>query len=225
MSSAHKLIPLRRRDSEPSPLLGGRGGFVTRALEDGSFEIRIGQDTERARQAPSCLLVPEIGDEVWLLSRATRGPVIAAVVGRDEPRTGVVALPGPAAELRAEGDLRVRSERGLELEAREAVRVKGATLELKALRTRIATEALEVFATHIDAGMDKARLVAKRIDAAFDSIATRVKQSLRWVEELEQVRAGLIDYRAKGNVHVHGGSAFVSADRVVQVRGEEIHLS
>lgn len=224
MSTAKKIVSLPRAPSR-APAKGPGPGRVTSPAGSDGFDVETATGTVRAHRAPSCVVVPDVGDEVWLLPMSDGTPAIAAVLSRDASAAAVVALPGAATELAATGELSVRSGKSVELVARDAVRIRASELDSLTTRTRFASEAVELFASRVTAGFDVARVAAKKLDATLDSLAMRLKRSFRWVDEIEQVRAGSLDLEAKGNTRLQGRSTFVSAERVVQVRGEEIHLS
>jgi hypothetical protein len=194
------------------------------AASDGErYFVRTASGSLTAARAPSCLLVPCVGDEVWFTFDVGGQPYIVAVLVRASD-AATVALPGRDTSVTADGAVKLASGGALELGATDAVRVHGAALDVATTRTRIASEAVDLFAERMVAGVGVARLVAGRLDAALGSLATRAKRVLRWVEELEQVRAAELDLRASGNARLAGECAFVSAERLAQVRGEEIHL-
>ncbi|MCC6522727.1 MAG: DUF3540 domain-containing protein [Polyangiaceae bacterium] len=226
MSTAKKVVSLAQaaRRAAVDPQRVPQWGHVAKVLDAPAFEVAVSGGSLRAERAPSCLLVPEVGDEVWLLPRADGAWVVGAVLGRAATGAAVVSLPGEGTELSAAGRLRVRGGRALELGA-PTVSVRADVLDVTAQRTRLASHAVDLFAARVTAGLETARLVAKKLDAAIDSVAMRLERSFRWVTEVEQVRAGQLDLEAKGNLRAHGDCAFVSAERVVQVRGEEVHLS
>ena len=176
----------------PEPRSGDSAGGHVLGVDGATFRVRVGKAVVTAGQAASCMLQPEIDDEVWLCAGES-GWHIGAVLTRGAGEA-VLNLP-PQTVVRATERLRFESQ------------------------------TVAVFAEQLDAGLGVARVVARRVDAALDSLATRAKQAFRWIDELEQVRAGQIDMRADGNVRVQGENALVAAERLVQVRGEEVHLS
>jgi hypothetical protein len=181
---------------------------VTACLAPESYELCTAHGAAVATRAPSCFLRPAVGDEVWLVPDADGAYLITAVLHRSE-EAAVIELPGKHTELHAAQTLRIRAPR----------------FEVAALQSRIASETVEVFASRVEAGLGKARVVARKLDTAVDSVVSRVKRSFRWIEELDQLRSRQIDYRATDNARLEGGSTIVSAERIVQVRGEEVHLS
>jgi hypothetical protein len=175
--------------------------------EEASYRVRTARGVLAAMLAPSCLLLPQEGDEVLVFDGA-RGAVITAVTARGET-SAVIQVPGRDGELRARGRLKIAA----------------GVVELAAVRTRIASDTVALFANKVEVGVASARVIARKVDVALDSMVTRAKRCFRWIEELDQLRAGRIDQRAKGGTRLEAESMIISAEQVVQVRGEQIHLS
>jgi Protein of unknown function (DUF3540) len=51
-----------------------------------------------------------------------------------------------------------------------------------------------------------------------------VPRSLRTVEAMDQLRAGQIDHVAQGTLNLHGENAVVTAEELVKLDGEQIHV-
>jgi Protein of unknown function (DUF3540) len=52
----------------------------------------------------------------------------------------------------------------------------------------------------------------------------RVARSYREVEETDQVKAGQIDYTADTSLQLHAKYALVTADQLVKMDAEQIHI-
>ncbi len=73
----------------------------------------------------------------------------------------------------------------------------------------------------MDKGPAKQKLRALREALCRQHIKDR---AYRFVEEMEHVRAGSIDYAARENVRFHGRNALVTAQQLVKMDGEQIHM-
>ena len=67
-------------------------------------------------------------------------------------------------------------------------------------------------------------LVTETLDSVLDRFSQRVKRSYRTVEETDQLKAERIDYTASSTMSLHGENALVTAEQLVKVDGEQIHL-
>jgi hypothetical protein len=197
-------------------------GTVERILS-GTVEVRHGSGTLHARCAKSCLVAPEIGDAV-LCASGPDGSFVLAVLRGDE---------GAPTRLGAEGDLHIQSRtgrvsvsspQGVDLVSGGAVALTSAELHVRAGKGSVAVEELGFFGKLVRAEVTRMSLAAQEVDAAVTRLTQRAKRVFRFVEEIDQTRAGTVDVRAQNLVAIRGENAVISARVLAKVDGEQIHL-
>ena len=57
-----------------------------------------------------------------------------------------------------------------------------------------------------------------------DRLSVLTRSSFRLTEEVEQVRAGQIDYQAEETLRLHAKNTLVSSKGLVKVDAEQIHM-
>lgn len=185
--------------------------------------VRTERGLLRARRAVSCLVEAEANDLVLVASDEAGRAWVLAVLERE----------GTTTSLAVEGDLNVRASHGaVRLLARDAIDVvSGKRLGLSAPESSWSTGALGVMADTVSLVGDalSARFSKARVESTvLESIAERVFQKaqrvFRTVEELDQVRAKRVDYKAEQLLAMHGGSTVVTANELVKVDGEQVHV-
>ena len=72
--------------------------------------------------------------------------------------------------------------------------------------------------------VSKIRSMGEMVETFADHVLTRAKRSSRFIEESDQMRAGDIDHRAEGTLQLHAEVAFITADTVVRVDADQIHM-
>ena len=70
----------------------------------------------------------------------------------------------------------------------------------------------------------KIRSVGEILETFADHVLTRAKRGSRYIEETDQLRAGDIDHRAEGTLQLNARTAFVTADKVVRMDADQIHM-
>jgi hypothetical protein len=70
----------------------------------------------------------------------------------------------------------------------------------------------------------KVSLVAQEVDSVLTRLTQRAKRVFRFVEEIDQTRAGTVDMRAQNLIAIRGENAVISARVLAKVDGEQIHL-
>ena len=177
----------------------------------------------RARRAKSCLVAPDAGDRV--------------LCGLDDDSVYVLAVldgqPGAPTRLEAAGDVRLQAPSGrLGLSASKGVDVVGAgdvaisggELSLRARRGSIALEELGFVGRVLNARVSKVSLVAEQLDTRLTRWIQRVKRAFRFVEDLEQLRAGTVDIRAERLAAVRADNTIIAARTVAKIDGEQVHI-
>ena len=168
---------------------------------DGVQVAADGGSVFQARRALSCLVDPEPGDRVLVArSRAGAEAYVLAVLEREGD--AAVSLVSPrATELRSVGPLTIVAPEATI--ATPVFSLQSAVAHLHA--TRVAS-------------------VLGAVDVIVDRLVQRAKQVFRVVEELDHLRAGQVDYEAKGTLSLHAENTTMTAEGLVKVDGEQIQL-
>ena len=197
-------------------------GTVERIL-DGTIEVRHGSGTWQARRARSCLVAPEIGESVLCAFGPAGTFVLAVLEGGD----------GAPTRLSADGDLHIQSRdgrvaisspEGVDLVSGGALAMTSAELHVRARKGSVAVQELGLFGKLLQAEVAKVALVAHEVDTVLTRLTQRARRVFRFVEEVDQTRAGTIDLRAQNLVGIRGENAVISARVLAKVDGEQIHL-
>ncbi len=197
-------------------------GTVERILS-GTIKVRRGTGSYQARRAKSCLVAPEIGDTVLCASGPEGAFALAVLQGRE----------GAPTRLAADGDLSIESSNGrvtvsspeaVDLMSGGTVALTSAEIHVRAAKGSVAIEELGFFGRLVQAQVAKVALAAEEVDSVLTRLTQRAKRVFRFVEEVDQTRAGTVDLRAQGLVGIRGENAVISARVLAKVDGEQIHL-
>lgn len=196
-------------------------GAVT-SIEGDAITVETGAGPRAAVRAAGCLLRPAEGDLV-LLASSRRGCWVLSVLERDDVSPARVALDGDL-ELHADGALRVTARDGVEVATAAPVSVVAGAVGVHAAEGTVAVERVTLLGGVLSVDVAKARVVARAVEGVFERVTQRAKRAYRFVEEVEQLRAGTVDYAAKELLTVHGRGAAVTADALVKVDGAQVHI-
>jgi hypothetical protein len=197
-------------------------GTVERIL-DGTIEVRLVSRVCRTRRAKSCLVAPEVGDKVLCALEPEGGFVLAVLEGRE----------GAPTRLAADGDLHIQSRggrvavsspKGVDVVTGGDLAMTSSELHVRAGKGSIAVEELGFFGRLVQAEVAKVALAAQEVDTMVTRLTQRAKRVFRFVEEIDQTRAGTIDLRAQNLVGIRGENAVISARVLAKLDGEQIHL-
>jgi hypothetical protein len=173
---------------------------------------------------------------------------------RDVDKNPIVEIDVASGRTRvhARGSLAISAPDGdLDLSARGAVRVRGASVDLQAGDTengstlhlgrsfaslssrvidigaktaRVAVADMAYAGSHLRAKLDDVRVTAERAEQVVGRFFQTAKSVFRRVEDLEQTRAGRIRTLVAGSYYLKGETTTVEADDDVRVDGKAIHL-
>jgi len=199
-------------------------GRVVALRADGSIAVRTGNGDHEARRALSCLVAPEVSDLVLVALSPTEGAFVLAVLKRESGAATALAVDGDLEVRLTSGRFRVAAQEGVELVSARTVSVVAAGLDLNAGEGNVVLQRLSFLGDAVRAEIDRVRLIAGRFDSVLERLSQRVKRSYRTVEEMDQLRAERIDYTAEKTMSLHAEHTLVTADELVKLDGEQIHL-
>lgn len=200
-----------RRSTQPEGI--SRGQVI--AVQGAVLGVRCSNGTFRAERAVSCLVEPGVGDRV-LVHRAEDGDAyVLAVLARPEPGKVRLAIEGDA-ELRASGTLTLGSEK--------KVAVQAPAVEVRASDGALFIERLSYWGARAQALLGEVKLCASSLDSAVDRVSEHVKRAFRTVRDLDQLRAGRVDYRTEQDMSLRAENAIVRTRSLAKIDGKQIHI-
>jgi hypothetical protein len=185
--------------------------------------VRLGAVLVEAERAKSCLVAPEPGDKVLCAVEPEATYVLSVLASRSSAPT----------RLEADGDLELGAPRGrVVVRGREAVQLRsegeielaGPLLRVEARTGEVAIDELGFFGRLLRADVKVVKLLAHELDTVAERITARVRRVFRFVEEIDQTRAGMVDMRAESLLALRGENAVIAARVLAKVDGEQIHL-
>ena len=199
-------------------------GYVART-EGPWCWVRCGDFEYRARRAASCFLDPQPRDHVLLALLGDKSAFVLAVLERgEEGSAATVSLDGDLSFRLPGGRFDVVAKDGVGLASTGDVSITSAGVAVKAIEGRIGIDRLTMLSQKLLAEVVTVKVVAGAIDSVLDRLTQKVKRAYRSVEELDQLRAKRVDYRAEKSMQLGAESAIVTATEIVKLDGEHIHL-
>jgi hypothetical protein len=149
--------------------------------------------------------------------------VLAVLEGREgAPMT--IAADGNLHLQSRNGRVALSSPEGVDLVSSGTVAMTSAEVHIRARTGSVAVQELGVLGRLVQAEVEKVTLVARELDSVLTRLTQRAKRVFRFVEEIDQTRAGTIDLRARDLVGIRGENAVIAARMLAKVEGEQIHL-
>jgi hypothetical protein len=197
-------------------------GTVER-ITAGSIAVRLGNGVLDARRAKSCLVAPEASDKVLCAIEPEEIYVLAVLEGQPEQPTRLIA--DGDLELSARGGrVAVSAGRSVDIVSGGAVAMTSAELHVRAGRGSVAVEELGYLGRLVRAEVTKVALFAQEVDSVLSRLSQRARRVFRFVEEIDQTRAGTIDMRAEELMGIRGENTVISARVLAKLDGEQVHI-
>ena len=183
-------------------------------IDGETYYVSLLDRTYEVRRAVSCLVVPEIGDEVCILRTSHDKLYLMHVLSRTLGKPLTIGCPAglvlnsPKILLSAEQCLRLE---GGQLEARfegaewfvKILRFTGIELILRSKVAKLFSHAAELLTGRIQVGADR---------------------SYRNIAEAEHVRTGVFDVKAEHVAHIRARNTILTARELVKVDASQIHV-
>jgi hypothetical protein len=178
----------------------------------------------KAGRAVSCLVAPEPGDRVLVAALEDGAVYVLAILEREAGQTTALSVDGDLTVQLPNGRFTVAAQEGVNLISGKDMAIVTGGLEVNAVHGSFVIDQLSLLGTLFQANIEKAKLLAGTLDSTLDRLSHRVKRSYRFVEEIDQVRADQIDYAATKSLSLHARNAMVTAEELVKLDGEQIHV-
>ncbi len=185
------------------------------------FESRDGSG--RAKKSVSCFLQPEIGDEVMIFSGDPHAFVLSVLSRSSSACSASIHLPKNSQLTCMEGNLLIESA-SLTLRGQDDLKLQSASLSMLAKHSDLRMERVNGWFGMIDVRTIGLRLVANQFTSMCGRLIQRAKESFRWVDGKDELRAGHVRIQAKEHVRVTAEHASIRAKGFVKIDGQKIDL-
>jgi hypothetical protein len=198
-------------------------GHVIGAGPEG-YAVRTDCGVLIARRAVSCLVDPEPGDTVLVSGQSADEGYIIAVLERTVDGPLRMTFRGNTNISVEGGSIAIAAIEGVHLSAGALLNVSSDELTIRARRATVLVECLTAIGKELSATMGRIRAIGNVFESVVERLFMSAKHSLRSVEGVDQVRSGVIDYRADQLMSLRGANVLATARELVKFDGEQIHL-
>ncbi len=192
-------------------------------VEGVNVMVRVAGATLRARRAVGCLVAPASGDLV-LIAVAARGAWVLSVLERSVAATTRLSVEGDVELAVDSGRLTVRARDGVDVVTPAALSAVTDRLDVQARQAEASFEGVRLLGGLVELEGARVRVVAEALEQTVDRLTQRLGRAYRFIEGIDQLRAGGIDYVARRLLEMHGEHTSVSADGLVKIDGGQVHL-
>jgi hypothetical protein len=195
-------------------------------VECSADSIRVDTDHGElsARRAVSCLIEPVARDRVLIAGNLADELFVIAVLERKDASTTRIIVDGDLSLGVPKGRFSVAAAHGVDLVSAKDMTITSSELTVRAPKGHLFLDHLTYLGRKIFAQTQAIKLVGKLFDAVLDRISHKVRRSYKVVEEIDYMRSEEIDYRAARNMSLRGQNTLVTAEDLVKIDADQIHL-
>jgi hypothetical protein len=218
----NNLLQMARPGSEQAVALL----YATVTGRAGKWFVLSAADTsvERALRADSCLVEPDCGDSVLVSAGGGNATAyVLAVLTRATPDCAELSLPGSVKLHANQGSLRIEAQQ-IQLNAVEQVAIGAPRLSAEALTTELNFDRMNVSIRETHARFGVVRSLAHQVTSTVNRLVQKVHNSFRWIEDVDETRAGRVRMQVKERLHISAEHASLLADGHVRIDGKKIDL-
>ena len=202
---------------------GTSDGYVVHAAGR-SVGVRDGETEVRAVRATSCLVEPVLGDRVLYTTLRDGRAYVLAVLDREDDAPLKLAADRDVVIESQGGRLDLVASGGVGVATPEKLTMAADAIEMRADKGTFALEDVLYVGRRLLARAQKSTLVGDLIETMAETVTQRAKRVLRVVTQIDQLKAGVADIEAKSALRMHAENSYVTAEKVVKLDGENIHL-
>ncbi|MBK6515311.1 MAG: DUF3540 domain-containing protein [Polyangiaceae bacterium] len=220
IAEAAQLEGVVRRVEVRAPALVGSAAEPP----EGRYVVDSGAGELVARRAVGCLVAPLEGDLVLVARLSDGRAYVLSVLERDAEAPLSLESERSILIKSSRGRVDVAAEAAVCLTTAGALALTSVAMTLSSGDTELRTGTLDLEADRATARLDRITVVAGLVESVFDTLSQRLKRSRRVVETIDQVRAETLDLIAGNAARIHAKCAVLTADQLVKVDGEQIHI-
>lgn len=218
-----KTAEVHSMDDDESVFVRHELGDVV-SLAGDAWRVRTAAGVQHAQRALDCLVTPQAGDRVLLVCTNQEAYVLSVLSRREPDTITTLSAPGDIQLMAGKGRVGVVGRDGVDIVSNDNISVDAGGFHLRTKTARMVVCSLHWLGDRLNAEVDAARVVGRLFDSVVERFSRRAGRSYRFVEELDHVRSEQIDYRAKANMSLRGRNVLATADELVKLDGDQIHL-
>src|SRR5690606_23334276 len=177
------------------------------------------------QQALSCLIEPQVGDQVIISGPDHDRVYLIAVVSRSSEAPVALRVHGDLAIQSINGSVSMHSATQTHLGSADTLVISARHYEQNNESASITVGQMSYAGQEVEVAAGKTTFFSTVIGVMADRINSIARLCFRHVREVDHVRAQTIDYEAEKLTRVHGGYTTLTAQDVMKINGDQIHMS
>ncbi len=187
-------------------------------VEDRSSIVHTSSGPIRAEQAVGCLVKPEPGDTVLLAVAGSGQDYILSVLEREDGNDA-------ATDIEFQGKVNLRVNGGaLSMSSDEEITWASPRISMHANRAEAVFEKFSFVGRVFKGQVKRIHIVAKAVENTYRRLTQRLRDSIRYVEDHEEIQSGSTRYLVEDTLTMQAKNADHLAEEIVRINAEQVHL-
>jgi hypothetical protein len=187
-----------------------------------TFTVETDSGAVAAKKSVNCIMEPLPGDMVLVSHAALEKCYILNILEREAAGPADLVFEGDV-NLKAKGGrLRFAAQEGIDLVTVKDTALVSAQLSVYSEEAEVSVQHFSFFGTFFQGQIERIKLIGWACDFFFDRVFQKLKRSYRRVEELEEVKAGQLNYLVKKLMSLRGKYSVLTAEEDVRIDGDKI---
>jgi len=213
---------LQTRASTQMPVAALRVATVTGRADDWFFIQGI--NAIRLKRAASCLIEPQLGDSVLIFDAGLENvSFITAVLIRSQEVTSKICLPGGVSLETIDQQLTIKAE-NISINGNASVSLNSALVDVNAIAATIKVSHWQSWSESIESHAVRATFAIQTLTSQVNQAISRVRNSWRKVDELDETNAGRVRVTVHGHHQLNAEHVTTEARGFVRIDGKKIDL-
>ena len=196
------------------------------SISENQYVLRLDAHTSenisiRAKKAASCFMSPGVGDKVLLFIDVDESYILA-VLESAAADTMYVKLDGSLV-LESTAEVTIASDR-INLVSRDSCSIVNDRLNLVSDSANLTLGDVNLDSRSATSSVNHNKFYAETTETVADTSTQRFRNSYRFVECMEQLKAGNLMQSVKSLFASRSRQAIIQADQDVKIDGERIHM-
>ena len=192
---------------------------------DGAYQIKTEEGIiDNVHRAIGCLIEPIAGDKVLVEAQVGGKAYITNVLERLTEITPMIKVQG-GLQMRIEsGGLQIQSEGGIDLTTLKSLSMTSEQLNIRSDEGNVYFSKLFYIGKSLMSQLESISVLGGIMNSIIDTVVQKSKTSHRVIEETEYVKSRHINHQASHLMQMHGKNTLLSAEELVKLDGDQIHL-
>jgi hypothetical protein len=178
----------------------------------------------RLKRAASCLIEPQLGDTVLIFDAGPENvSFITAVLVSNQVDKSKICLPGGATLETIDQQLTVNAA-SISINGQSSVSLNSALVDVNAVVATLKVTHWQSWSESIESQAVRATFAFKSLQTHINQSISRIRNSFRKVDELDETQAGRMRVSVEGHHHLNAEHVTTQARGFVRIDGKKIDL-